>query len=1144
MKRILLFLTATFLAIMFFFNSKAYASTFNSINDRIIWEKYSYAPNLFLLQPETILAPTYYFEDCEVLPIPFSEGFNTDSETFSCWTILDLNNDGTNWDGQFTNYQFGPYEGNRSMYYTKFSANHNDWLISPTFQGQTVPLKLSFYYKSSSLEPFKLMISDSGNQPSDFEELLAPTSFPITDGEWVQKVIYLTDVSADFNIAFYAGNTATSASKSFYIDMFSIEPATGCQDPYNVVQNQATENSVEVSWDQFGEASNWEVVVLPYDEEFDDEDDIEVLAVTGNPNTVLDELEAGVLYQVYIRTICDAESEDFSEWTTGTIVATVPINNQCATPIVLPVNETSECVEFVEGSLIGASLSMSNGASCVFNPKNDVWFVFTATEASLDINVTDIENVYSSGSSLYVAVYEGVCGDLEELTCGFASYWDDNFYRMHNLVLGQQYYVRVMNRDSNDVNFNICILTAQPAIIATESGVDYTVEELVREVLVKAPCDLVSNITYRTGSNFEDPWTGDPLSNGIGYFDFNNSSFGFENGIVLATNAIEYVAGPGGVDQGFDGDEWLGDSDLNVILAENDQSGETLNASVLEFDFIPLKDSIKFDFIFASNEYGQYQCDFSDVFAFFLTDLVTNTTTNLAVVPGTDTPVSVTTIRDAAYEGWDDCGDANAEYFDKFYGEDGLPEKDNPINYAGMTVPMSAISEVVPGRKYHIKLAIADYDDSGYNSAVFLKGGSFDLGEIDFGEDLTVEGGSALCNDASYTLNSGLNPELVEISWLKDGELIPGANEPIYVVTEQGEYTVVGTYIAVDGCEVSKSILVEFYETLESELTQPENMDYCKNSLVDTIDLTMAEGQLFAGIDNVSVFEVSYFETSSDREANENEIVDVVNYPIPTGGTKTIYLLITNSETGCKGFFEFKLIPVSAVVPVSPGNQQVCASYTFPKLPKDQFYFTESQGNGVEYKAGDVLDVPGKHKIYIYSLSGNCYEEVSYNVSVTAPVDAFELEDVVLRCENYILPNLPFGSKYYTDSNEGGIELLADTEILLSQKIYIFTKSEEGPDYCTAESSFTVTYEECPIQKGISPNGDGINDYLDLRAHGVSSIKIYNRLGAEVYSYGVGYTNQWFGQAKSSNELLPDGTYYYVIISHGKTKTGWIQINK
>ncbi|TDS52734.1 T9SS type B sorting domain-containing protein, partial [Myroides indicus] len=36
---------------------------------------------------------------------------------------------------------------------------------------------------------------------------------------------------------------------------------------------------------------------------------------------------------------------------------------------------------------------------------------------------------------------------------------------------------------------------------------------------------------------------------------------------------------------------------------------------------------------------------------------------------------------------------------------------------------------------------------------------------------------------------------------------------------------------------------------------------------------------------------------------------------------------------------------------------------------------------------------------------------------------------------------------------------------------------------------------------------------------------------------------QWHGQNKQGKQL-PDGTYYYVIIAHGKTRTGWVQINK
>jgi gliding motility-associated-like protein len=81
---------------------------------------------------------------------------------------------------------------------------------------------------------------------------------------------------------------------------------------------------------------------------------------------------------------------------------------------------------------------------------------------------------------------------------------------------------------------------------------------------------------------------------------------------------------------------------------------------------------------------------------------------------------------------------------------------------------------------------------------------------------------------------------------------------------------------------------------------------------------------------------------------------------------------------------------------------------------------------------------------------------------------------------------------------------------------------------------------QCQIQRGISPNGDGLNDYLDLTA---DRVEIFNRYGGKVYSK-VNYHNDWFGQSDSGS-VLPDGTYYYSIkLLGGELKTGWIYINK
>jgi gliding motility-associated-like protein len=103
--------------------------------------------------------------------------------------------------------------------------------------------------------------------------------------------------------------------------------------------------------------------------------------------------------------------------------------------------------------------------------------------------------------------------------------------------------------------------------------------------------------------------------------------------------------------------------------------------------------------------------------------------------------------------------------------------------------------------------------------------------------------------------------------------------------------------------------------------------------------------------------------------------------------------------------------------------------------------------------------------------------------------------------------------------------------------VYNFTPNGSG---CYLPASLTVSVHQCQIQRGISPNGDGLNDYLELTAE---KVEIFNRYGSKVYSK-VNYHNDWFGQSDSGS-ILPDGTYYYSVkLLGGELKTGWIYINK
>jgi gliding motility-associated-like protein len=98
---------------------------------------------------------------------------------------------------------------------------------------------------------------------------------------------------------------------------------------------------------------------------------------------------------------------------------------------------------------------------------------------------------------------------------------------------------------------------------------------------------------------------------------------------------------------------------------------------------------------------------------------------------------------------------------------------------------------------------------------------------------------------------------------------------------------------------------------------------------------------------------------------------------------------------------------------------------------------------------------------------------------------------------------------------------------------------------CTYAQGFEVKDNPCKlIPKGISPNNDEMNDTFDLSGMGVTKLLIFNRYGAEVYSFSGNYMKQWGGESNSGKDL-PDGTYFYVIHKNNDTKvTGWVYINR
>lgn len=1107
--------------------------------------------------------PFYFTTTCSSYDLPFSEGFEELDKTYRCWTIVDGNGDSTSPTGSYIwrTYNSGMRTGKQCMYFYGAAGKKNDdWLISPTFKMEASDYVLKYYYKTSAIasqnSSFEVLLSSNGVDTANFKTTILSSKI-YKEANWKEEVIFFKGVPGEVNLAW---RVDAMGACYVYLDDITIKKVENCPEPYYLNITSTTTTSVDIEWQQIGGVDEWEVIAVDYGK---DETSIPVktTVVTGTPKTSITGLTPGVPYTIFVRAKC-SDNLKKSDWSNPLNVATnVEGNDECSGAVNIPVNTTLECTKIISGTLKGATNTTTPKSNCNngYAGKTDVWFEFTALSNTHKLEVMNLVSISSVATpSIYAEIYAEPCGSMTApLDCyGSFSQSTDSYWILKDLVPGNKYYVRFGSSTAfSDYLFNVCITTASGdlAIKVSPNNDKYTEEELVKSVLVKSDCNLVSNVQYKVGD-------GSPATksmNTLGYFSKEKSIFPFEEGIVLSTNEVAFVPGPfrgqfG--ERGTNNYRWGGDKDLKEAI--NDAGGHPMAYSAnpvmrvtqLEFDFVPIKDSIQFEYLFASNSYAS-RCSFScmnaALFAAWLVDTKTGRGQNLAKVEGTETAVAVNTIRDDKKSGIL-CDGRNEEYYWKHYDRDVDNPLEAPIDFIGFTKPMKSRKiAVVPGRKYHIKLAVMDFCTVvSHSSAVFFKGGSFDVGSLNLGPDMLINTNNALCEGNSVLIESGivLSEELkTEIEWYKDGVVIPGAHDANLFVNESGEYKVVAKFTELD-CESSGTIKVEMYPAISKSVRKAEDIVICRQSLNDIlVDLTMVEQNMFQDVER-SDYEVEYYKSQTDAELTENRIENPEKHSFGKRPESTsLYMKVINKKTGCSELFVLPIIVSSGDFPEKMNDVEVCGEYVFPKANGD--YYTQAGGMGERFKEGDVLSNVGENSIYFLQMNNEegCFEETKFTVTITAKVVADNFEDRTLRCELYELKPLSDFNRYYTEPDGKGDELFPGRKIEKSRTIYVYARSEDG--LCVDESSFTIDYEDCPIQKGISPNGDGVNDSFDLSNHGVMYLRIYNRWGAEVYSYGNGYTDQWKGQDKNG-KILPDGTYYYIVIANSKERTGWVQLNK
>ncbi|MFY7938117.1 MAG: choice-of-anchor L domain-containing protein [Flavobacterium sp.] len=268
--------------------------------------------------------------------------------------------------------------------------------------------------------------------------------------------------------------------------------------------------------------------------------------------------------------------------------------------------------------------------------------------------------------------------------------------------------------------------------IKTESR--QTPEFYVKNVLLGKGI-YVSNIRFIGGNGALGQFAADPFIIGV------------KSGIILSTGCVDSISGPN-LSNSYtsfsakpSSKETLrllrrGDRDLNKITKRGAR-----DIAVLEFDFIPIKNKIEYNYVFASEEYPEYSgSQYNDAFAFFLSGPEIKKKVNLAVLNDGITPVSINTVNhfknsefyrnnSASWTGRK-VRQFQIWYVERFFSNQEKINKFNKrlynqLQFDGLTTVLKVEYDVIPFSKYHIKIAIADASDQIFDSAVLLEAGSF-----------------------------------------------------------------------------------------------------------------------------------------------------------------------------------------------------------------------------------------------------------------------------------------------------------------------------------------------------------------------------------------------------------------------------------
>ncbi|MGO4819605.1 gliding motility-associated C-terminal domain-containing protein [Flavobacterium sp. W22_SRS_FP1] len=227
-------------------------------------------------------------------------------------------------------------------------------------------------------------------------------------------------------------------------------------------------------------------------------------------------------------------------------------------------------------------------------------------------------------------------------------------------------------------------------------------------------------------------------------------------------------------------------------------------------------------------------------------------------------------------------------------------------------------------------------------------------------------------------------------------------------------------------------------------------------------------------------------------------------------------------------------------------GSQTDAEYSIGEGFQDSPIFTNLQSGSytvsVRFKNNTSCEIKGASQTINpipaeiqFESTGDCINK-EYIITASPLASSYDSNNVDYQWKDNL------GNPIATNSNTlNGSDIIASSSAEVTFPLNYTLTITSMATGCETTNNIVIESVFCNIQKGISPDGNGSNDYFDLRLLDVKKLQIFDRYGIKVYSQ-INYTNQWTGQSDNGNEL-PSATYYYVMeFDNGVPKTGWIYL--